>query len=197
MHFLLDFQQLEPVGGPGIEHHQMKEVAGVNQYKAGTFRMWKLWREIYLCVMLTETSRFKYPLLKRFCEVIRVKGMRIPDELWKAFTSCFLNNDVPEHQRRERLQPHVAPSEEKMYLATEWALVSRMQRTFVLCDAAHGGEIVFFTRLTACPAASRRVPLRNLYSGSMRQRSAAWWACWASIQGFSLDSVKLCAASWI
>jgi len=122
----------------------MKEVADVDQYKPDTFRMWKLWREIDLCVMLTETSRFKCPLLKSFCEVIRVKDKRIPDDLWEAFTSCFLSNDVPEHQRRERLQPHVAPSEEKMYLATEWALVSRMQRTVVLREAAHVGKIVCF-----------------------------------------------------
>ena len=144
MQFLLDFQQLEPVGGPGIEHHHMKEVADVGQYRADTFRMWKLWREIDLCVMLTETSRFKCDTLKKFCEVIRVKGKRIPDDLWTAFSSCFLNDDVPEDKREERLRPHVAPSEEKMYLATEWALVCRMQRTIVLREAAHDGKIVCF-----------------------------------------------------
>jgi hypothetical protein len=150
---LLDFQQLEPVGGPGIEHHRITEVADLDAYKPDTFKMWKLWREIDLCVMLTETARFTCPLLKRFCEVIRVKGMRIPDGLWNAFASRFLSEDASEDERRLRLEPHVAPSEEKMYLATEWALVSRMQRSVVLREGQHVGTIVFF-----CQAVDR-VPI--------------------------------------
>lgn len=76
---LLDLQQLEPVGGLGIEHHRISEVADLDAYKPDTFKMWKLWNQIDLCVIFTETSRFTCSILKRFCELVRIRGKRFPE----------------------------------------------------------------------------------------------------------------------
>ena len=62
----------------------------------------------------------------------------------QTFTGRFPTADVPEDERTRRLEPHVAISEDKMYVATEWALVARMQRSVVLREAASIGTIVFF-----------------------------------------------------
>lgn len=65
------------------------------------------------------------------------------DDLWDAFANRCLTEEIPEEERCRRLQPHVAPSTEKMYLATEWNLVCRMQRSVVLKEGQHVGEVMY------------------------------------------------------